>query len=151
MALLTHDQILHADDRKSQIVAVPEWGGEVLVRGLSGRGRDEYFAAMTTVRAGRPVVDTANATARLVAGCIVGEDGLPMFSEPEIADLGEKSGAALDRVFSVAQRLSGLSEEDMAELGKGSVSTPNGSSTSAPPPPSGARSRSSSTGSPPSS
>jgi hypothetical protein len=134
MALLTHDQILAADDRKTQVVPVPGWGGEVLVRGLSGRGRDEYFASMTTVRNGKPVVDTANATARLVAGCIVREeDGLPMFTEAEINELGEKSGASLDVVFTVAQRLSGLSEEDMAELGKGSVNTQNGSSTSAPP------------------
>jgi hypothetical protein len=130
--LLTAEQILKADDRPTEEVEVPEWGGSVLVRGLDGEGRDEYFGSMAEYRqAGRPpVMNTSNATAKLVARCIIGEDGEPMFTQSDVAALGKKSGAALDRVFSVAQRLSGLTEEDMRDLGKGSVPTLNGGSTS---------------------
>lgn len=153
MALLSRDQILAADDRPSEEIDVPEWGGAVRVRGLSGQGRDEYFASMTVVRkpGERPSMDTANATAKLVARCIVGEDNEPMFTQSDVHALGELSGIALDRVFTVAQRLSGLSEEDMAELGKASEPTPNGSSTSGLPAISDAPSRRSSRASRPAS
>jgi hypothetical protein len=135
MALLSHDDILAVDDRPVEKLPVPEWGGEVMVRGLDGTGRDEYFASMTVIRGtgpnARPVMDTANATAKLVARCIVDEAGEPMFTQQEVAVLGQKSGVALDRVFALAQQMSGLSDEDMAELGKGSTATQNGDSTSA--------------------
>lgn len=151
MAFLTGEQILAADDRPIETVAVPEWGGDVRVRGVNGRGRDEYFASMTVQRGTQRVMDTENATAKLVARCIVGEEGEPMFTQSDVHALGEKSGVALDRVFTVAQRLSGLSEQDMEELGKASEIIPNGRSTSGSPATSGARSRNSSRSSAPAS
>ncbi len=145
MALLSKDAILAADDRPTETVPVPEWGGEVRVRGLDGRGRDEYFASMAVQTGGRrAVLDTRDSTAKLAARCIVGDDGQPLFTLADVEALTRKSGAALDRVFSVAQRLSGLSEEDMAELGKGSANGQTGGSVSASPVTSAARSRSSS-------
>ena len=36
MALLSKEQILKSDDLKSEIVAVPEWGGDVKVRVMTG-------------------------------------------------------------------------------------------------------------------
>jgi hypothetical protein len=157
MALLKRDQILAATDRPTEEVDVPEWGGSVLVMGLTGRGRDEYFATLTKQRpmgGGRiqSFMDNENATAKLVARCIVDpETKEPMFTQQDVHALGEMDGAALDRVFTVAQRLSGLSDEDLADLGKDSASTLNGSSTSEPPSPSAARSKNSSPGSRPSS
>jgi len=135
VVLLSKDEILKADDRPAEIIEVPEWGGQVRVRGLDGRGRDEYFAAMTVVRDPRrpPAMDTENATAKLCARCIVDENNEPLFTQHDVHALGEKSGAALNRVFEAAQRLSGMTDEDMAELGKDSTPTLNGGSTSAPP------------------
>jgi hypothetical protein len=131
---LTAEDILKADDRPIETVAVPEWGGSVRVRGLDGDGRDEYFASMTVLRQGpkgpRQGMNTKNATAKLVARCIVDEVGDVVFSPADVEALGKKSGAALDRVFSVAQRLSGLSDEDMEELGKASVTIQSEGSTS---------------------
>jgi hypothetical protein len=78
--------------------------------------------------------DVHNATARLVARCIVDPETLePMFTLEEADILGRKSAAALDRVGNVAARLSGLTEDDMAELGKDSASTQNGGSGSGSP------------------
>lgn len=157
MGLLSKQDILKADDRPVEEVSVPEWGGTVLVRGLDGEGRDEFFASMAVIRDPRkpPSLDTANSTAKLVARCILDPDDPErerlMFTQQEVAALGRKSGAALNRVNEVVQRLSGLSEEDMAELGKGSASTPSDGSTSAPPPPSDAPSPSYSGESPPAS
>jgi hypothetical protein len=149
MALLSRDQILSAQDRPTEEVEVPEWGGSVLVMGLDGRGRDEFFASLYRQRGTKQYMDNENATAKLVARCVIDPDThAPMFTQSDVHALGEKSGQALDRVYTVAQRLSGLSDSDLEELGKDSASTQNGSSTSVPPSPSDAQSRNSSDGSP---
>jgi hypothetical protein len=132
MAFLSRDAILAVDDRPTETVTVAEWGGDVLVRGMDGAGRDAYFAAMTVQRGKHVTQDVANATARLVARCVVDpqDPGRLMFSEAEAEILGHKSAAALDKVGNVAARLSGLTEEEMDELKKDSASTQNGGSGS---------------------
>ena len=40
--LLSRDDILAVDDRVTEVVPVPEWGGAVTVRALSGNQRDKY-------------------------------------------------------------------------------------------------------------
>jgi hypothetical protein len=119
--LLTRDAILKFGSLlKTEEVPVPEWGGSVLVRELTGRGRDEWEASLTVQRGDRIVPDTANLRAKLVARCVVGEDGEPLFSQQDVNALGELSAAALNRVADVASRLSGLREEDLEEMGKAS-------------------------------
>jgi len=116
--LLSRDDILKADDRPIETVEVPEWGGEVQVRGMIGRSRDEYEASMATVKGGKLVPDTENSLAKLVSRCIVGEDGEPMFTPRDVHALGEKSSAALERVGKVAARLSGMDSGEAAVLEK---------------------------------
>lgn len=128
------DQILAAQDLPSEQVRVPEWDVTVTVRGLSARERDEYFMSQAVIRNGQVVgQDTANATAKLLVKCIRGDDGEPLFGPEHVELLGGKSAAALDRLFKVASRLSGLAEEDAAELGKDSAPTLNGVSASTSP------------------
>jgi hypothetical protein len=133
--LLSRDDILKATALPTEEVEVPEWGGMVLVRALSGRERDEFEASMVAQRGeGKNmtlVPDTANVRAKLAAWCITGEDGKPYFTQRDVHALGELSGAALDRVFEVAQRLSGLSEADVEELAGNSPAAQSGASTSA--------------------
>lgn len=138
MSRLKRDDILKADDLPTEIVSVPEWGGDVLVRGMNGTDRDEFEASTIAMRGpqGRQqaVPDTANIRAKLVARCIIDEDtGEPMFTQRDVHELGQKSSAALDRIFAVASRLSGISQDDLEELGKDSPNTQNGDSTSSSP------------------
>src|SRR5258707_12795360 len=111
---LGRDAILKADALKTEDVPVPEWGGSVLVRELRGRERDEWEASLAVQRGQRMVPDVANMRAKLVARTVVGADGEPLFSQQDVAALGELSAAALDRVFEVASKLSGL-EKDAGE------------------------------------
>lgn len=146
---LSRDDILSASDLPTEDVEVPEWSGVVRVRGLSGKQRDS-FEASTLVQRGRTMVpDTANIRAKLCAWTIIGEDGEPLFTQQDVDALGEHSGAALDRVFAVASRLSGMSDEDVAELEKVSGRGRSGGSSSTSPGSSAALSVSSSNGSPP--
>jgi hypothetical protein len=137
MTRLTREAILKADDLPTEVVTVSEWGGEVLVRGLNGTQRDEFEASTITMRGPmgkqQAVPDTANIRAKLVARCIIDEDGEPMFTQSDVHALGQKSSAALDRIFEVASRLSGISKDDLEELGKDSPNGLNGGSTSSSP------------------
>lgn len=73
---------------------------------------------MTEIKGTDVHLKLANVRARLVAMCLVGEDGRRLFEDGDIESLGSKGAAALDRVFAVARRLSGLSNRDLEELVK---------------------------------
>ena len=133
MAHLGRDAILAAKSLRTEEVDVPEWGGTVLVRELSGRERDEWEASLAVQRGKTMVPDVANIRAKLAARTIVGDDGEPVFTQQDVAALGELSAAALDRVFDVASRLSGLNPEDVEAMTGNSGAAPGGGSSSASP------------------
>lgn len=118
--LLNKEQILNADDIKTELVDVPEWadGGQVKVKALSGLERDEFEASIVDPRT--KSATTNNIRAKLLAVSIVDEDNNLIFSEGDIEALGQKSAKPLDRCFAVAMRLSGLSDKDVDELAKNS-------------------------------
>jgi hypothetical protein len=151
MNLLSKEAIFGLDDRKYEIVSVPEWGGDVRLRSLTGAERDEYEVGMTRQVGNTQKVDARNARAKLIAlsACDVG--GLPLFQAADVIKLGTKSSAALQRLFDAACRLSGFSDEDLKELEEGFEPAPNGASTSASPHTSATPSASSYAGSTPAS
>lgn len=113
---LTRDDILQAKDINSKEVPVPEWGGVVLVKGLNGTQRNAYEESLIKMNGKNVGMNMQNATAKLVALTVVDEDGNQVFQQSDVEALGQKSGAALNRVYEVAQQLSGLSDKDMDEL-----------------------------------
>ena len=131
MTYLSREDILKADDLETRDVEVPEWGGTVRVRGLTGTDRDAYDASrMEQLPDGTFVPALANSRAKLVSRCVVGEDGEPLFNELDVGRLGQKSAVALIRVFEVAAELSGLSAEAEAQLEGNSDAAPSGASGS---------------------
>ncbi|AEV52072.1 hypothetical protein [Rhodococcus phage REQ1] len=132
MALLSKNDILSVDDRKTVRVSVPEWGGEVLVRTLSGRERDEFEASTVKTNKGKQEQNFENFRARFVALCVVDEKGERLFAtRAEVSMLGNKSVAALQRVFNEAQKLNGMTEADVEELTESFEQDPDEASTSA--------------------
>src|SRR5688572_21180844 len=97
--LLTREQILKKRDLPREPVDVPEWGGSVLVRGMTGAERDGFEQSIVDTRGKSAKANFANIRAKLCARCIVGEDGARLFTESDVSELGEQSGAALQRVF----------------------------------------------------
>jgi hypothetical protein len=127
---LDRDAILKAAALKTEDVPVPEWGGSVLVRELRARERDEWEASLAVQRGRQMVPDVSNMRAKLAARIIVGADGEPLFTQQDVAALGELSAAPLDRIFEVASRLSGLNPADLEEKAKNSGTAPSGGSAS---------------------
>lgn len=116
MALLSRSAILEADDLTTEDVEVPEWGGSVRIRALTGVERDRLEASMLGKNGQASAAKMANFRARIVATCMVDENGDSVFGTADVVALGAKSAAALERVSEAAQRLSGLSETDVDEL-----------------------------------
>lgn len=129
MSLLTKDQILAANDKPTKDVPVPEWGGDVRVRTMSASERDQW--ENETYGSGK--VNTVDFRARFVALCLVDEAGVRVFTDEEVAELGTKSAAAMQRVFNAAQTLNALTGKDIEELEKNSEAVPSdGSSSNSP-------------------
>jgi hypothetical protein len=126
---LTRDMILEADDCPRERVEVPEWGGYVFVRTMTGSQRDAFES-----QAGNTDlpfhVRMQNLRARLAALTLCDERGQSLFTEADIIRLGAKSCEALDRIFKVAQRMNGLSAEDIDEIKKNLEHAQNGASGS---------------------
>jgi hypothetical protein len=119
VSYLSADEILGADDLLREPVDVPEWGGTVLVQGMTGTERDRFEASMMNSKLDGVDRDRAleRYRARLAAACLVDASGKRLFrSEAEMKRLSEKSAQALSRVVDVASRLSGLTDSDVAEL-----------------------------------
>ena len=116
LVLLTKDQILDAQDLQTEIVEVPEWEGSVKVQGMTGVERDAFEESLLKGKGKNTTVNMQNIRAKLVAHSVVNGDGERMFADADVRALGRKSAAALDRVFAVAQDLSGITKADVEEL-----------------------------------
>lgn len=115
--LLDRNAIFQTVDLKIETVNVPEWGGAVKVRGMTGAERDLFESHLITQDAkGRTKTNMRNARARIVVICCVDDDGKQIFQEGDIADLSRKSASALDRIYEVAATLSGIGDADLDDL-----------------------------------
>lgn len=130
MTLLTRDDILSVDDKVFEDIEVPEWGGTVRVRGMSGQQRDDYEASIIQQNGNDRKVNLSNARAKLVARCLVDEGGALLFTSDDVRALGRKSARALERVFDKARELSGMSEQDVENLAENFGDDPSGEGTS---------------------
>lgn len=122
MTVLTRDAILSADDLPSEIVSVPEWGGNVRIRTMTGSERDTFEASLIGSGGKDTSKNLRDLRARFASLVIIGDDKERLFNEKDIKALGRKSASALDRVLSAGQRLNGLSNNDVEELAGNSMS-----------------------------
>lgn len=128
MAFLTRADLLAAIGLPRETVRIPELGGDVLVQGMSGAQRDAWEASLVEGKGKRRHMNTANIRAKLVAQCCIDDGGNRLFTDTDIDVLGSTRVDVLNRLFGVAQRLSGVSDEDVDELG--TPSTKDAPSTS---------------------
>lgn len=122
---LTKDDILRAPDIKTEKVEVPEWGGSVHVRTMTGAERDAWESRLLAVTETKKY---DNLRATLVAMTCSDENGNRLFSDGDIEALGRKSAAALGRIYDVALRVNALTREAREELLKNSEPSPGASS-----------------------
>lgn len=115
-AELTAEAILATATAPPQPLYVPEWGGTVYVREMSGAERDAFEAASLAGRGKGATFNAQNIRARLACACICRADGVRLFRDDQADELGAKSARALNRIFEVAAPLNGLTESDVEQL-----------------------------------
>ncbi len=129
--LLSKDEIFGMDDIPMEEVVVPEWKNrKVLICGLTAAGKNAYQASLVEIKGTSRKVRMENATAKLLVRTIVNRQRQPIFTETDIERLGSKSAAALERLATVANRLSGMDEKENAELIKNSEAAQSADSPS---------------------
>jgi len=116
MTILTRDQILEAQDLTTEKVEISEWDGEVNVKSLTGKERDQFEESIFQQKGKKMERNFKNLRAKLVALTVIDDNGDLIFAQKDIEALGAKNASALDKVFSVAQRLSGLTKEDIDDM-----------------------------------
>lgn len=115
MSTLTRDLILRAVDIKTARIDVPEWGGSVLVRGMTAFERDTMLNAVDPKKEGIP---DSQLKAFLCAHCIVDEHGNSIFSDEDIHRLQAKNPIILDRIANRILRLSGVGADAVEDIEK---------------------------------
>jgi hypothetical protein len=127
--VLSKDQILNAPDIVYETIDVPEWGGKVKIKSLTGDERDGWEQSIIDMRGNVAAAKLAGAQARLVALTVVDDDGKCLFDKGDVKRLGEKSALSLARVFEASKRLSRLTDEDVNTVLGNSDSVQSESST----------------------
>lgn len=117
-SILNRDALLAATELPRELIEIPELGGAVYVQGMSGRDRDSFEASLVTGRGKKRDVSTDNVRAKLAVRCLVDEAGNRLFKDHEADLLGGIRVDVLSRIFNAAQRLSGITDEDVDEMGK---------------------------------
>ena len=130
MEVLTKEKILAAQDLQVKEVNVPEWGGAILVRGLTGTERDKFESSVLRGQGRNMSVNMENLRSKLVAMSVVDQEGKRLFSDQDALELGKKSAVVLNRIFGIAQALSGLTDDEVSELAEGLGKAPGENSTS---------------------
>jgi hypothetical protein len=128
------ETLLGATAPPQEDVHIPALGIAVTVRGMTGVERDQFEASCFEGRGKKRDFNMKNLRAKLVAYCCIDEKGNRLFSDADAIALGAVRADVIDRLFSVAQRLSGMKDEDVEELGLTSPSPIPSPSSSSPSP-----------------
>ena len=122
---LSKAAILAAKDTKlSDPVKVPEWGGEVFCKTLSGTERDAFEEAYSEnkMKAFR---------CRFLVLTLCDDKGQRLFDDGDVAELGKKSSVVINRLFEASWGFNAFTNEAVESLGEGSPDGQSGGSTSA--------------------
>ena len=118
MQILSKDQIKGAADRKTEDVAVPEWGEGVGVRIRTLTVAEHR--SFTSNLGDKDKDDDATLCAQLMVAACVDESGTPIFALGDVSWLLEKSSSAVKRIGRAIMALNGLNKGAVEESRKNS-------------------------------
>jgi hypothetical protein len=128
MSVLSKAEILTADDLRVERVAVAEWGGQVVIRTMTGAQREQFLNYVTPDAEGKRNYKHFNSA--LVCLCAIDETGHPLFTMEDVASLADKHWRALETVAEACLALNALRADDLEEAKKNSSADPSAASSS---------------------
>jgi|TARA_R110000744_G_scaffold255623_2_gene371098 hypothetical protein len=102
--------------------------GNVMVRGMTAKERDQYETSCIVQKNGKRNFNLIDARAKLVMLTVVDENNDRLFDASDVSRLSGMPASVIDKLFTVAQKLSGISDEDIDDLGLDSGEGPRDSS-----------------------
>ena len=103
--ILSLDDILAVSDLGEKTVEVAEWGGAVVVRGMTKREQQQLRKQATDPLTGQICLDKMEIL--MLAHCL----SEPSVTAEQAEQLAQKSAAAFDKVLTAIMDVAGLSEE----------------------------------------
>jgi hypothetical protein len=110
--VLDRAAILAASDCSIETVDISEWGGPVAIKTFDGATRSKLI---------KPTKDGAipdDWVERIIVATVCDLTGKLLFTEADIPELSKKSAVVLEKIFTLAAKLNGLSA-DAVEKEKG--------------------------------
>lgn len=124
--VLSKKDIFKQTALKTEVVPIPEWGGDVIVQEMTAIQR-EKFEEWVMSKDDKSIKGTRVA---IVINTVIDEDGKQMFNDLDAMDLGKKPASIIDRIASVGLKLSKMSSTTVEEEAKNSGAVLNEDSTS---------------------
>ncbi len=116
LKFLSKDEIEKINDRQFEDVEVPEWKSMVRVKGLTSVERDEFEDSRRVGKGKKERMNLVNFRAAFLVRAIVDQDFKRLWDDKGATVLGRKSALVLSRLFNIATRLSGMTDEDVEEM-----------------------------------
>lgn len=88
------------------------WGFDVWIWELTGTELDLYRQGQIKTKGAKVTLDLRSNTARLLVYAIRNESGERLYSERDVPELLKLGASGLEKLATVARRLSGLDEDD---------------------------------------
>ena len=125
---LTRQQILDAEDMPPlKLVNVPEWGGDVYLRGMTAKELDahEQRAIYYRRKKGNVTEEVDNVRASKLVKVIVDEAGKRLFMDADVEALGAKYSAVISRLWDESEAMTSVNKEAIDEAEKNSEPAPS--------------------------
>lgn len=121
--MLTKQDIIKCTDIETREVAVPEWGGSVLLRSMTGEERDEWEQGnqMRNKGEGQPV-NVRGFKVDLLARVIRDPENplKPLFDKKDLIELNKKNAKPISDLFAVACKMNGIGDDQVKQMEKNS-------------------------------
>ena len=108
--------ILASDDLPRESLECLEWRQTLYVRTLTGAERDEFENAVQSASKVKGWLDLRGLKIKLVLLTLCDDHGELLFDATDALVLNSKSSKVIDRIFQVAQKLNGLTADDVDEM-----------------------------------
>lgn len=122
MALLSRDNILAVTTFKKELVSVPEWGGDVYIRVMTGAESDVFTEMILAHEEQHGNNRLPHLKAVLAILTVCDDQGGRIFDMNDLDMLLSKESNALSKIFDVSRRLNGLTPDTQDEITKNSAS-----------------------------
>lgn len=120
---LSRDAFLSGKGVPIEEIQLPELGGSVFVKGMTAKDRSAFEKQFQTPSGKTNKVKLAEVRERIVVATVCDESKAPLFTEADIPAIGEMPAVVIERLVTVAQRLCGMTNQDVESLAGNSAET----------------------------